>query len=171
MNLKGETAMLTNINSAYKELLSKTKDTIVLSTTQGIMHWDMETMMPPKAVQQRSEQLALLSRIHHKLGTAPEIGKLLNNIQNNKHYQSLSQVKKRNIYLISKNYHEQKALPEKLVGDLALQAAITVNAWKKAKTKKNFSIYKADLQKLFELSKQTADILMKVKETKPHTMP
>ncbi|MFA7397516.1 MAG: carboxypeptidase M32 [Candidatus Bathyarchaeia archaeon] len=166
MNLKGETAMLTNINSAYKELLSKTKDTIVLSTAQGIMHWDMETMMPPKAVQQRSEQLALLSRIHHKLGTAPEIGKLLNNIQNNKHYQSLSQVKKRNIYLISKNYHEQKALPEKLVGDLALQAAITVNAWKKAKTKKNFSIYKADLQKLFELSKQTADILMKVKETK-----
>ena len=54
---------------------------MVLSTAEGIIHWDMETMMPPKAVEQRSQQLALLSRIHHKLGTDPEIGKLLATIQ------------------------------------------------------------------------------------------
>ena len=48
----------------------------------------METMMPPKAVQQRSEQLALLSRIHHKLGTDPEIGKLLGSIQTSPNYPS-----------------------------------------------------------------------------------
>ena len=159
--------MATNNNSAYKELLSKSKDTIVLSTAQGIIHWDMETMMPPKAVEQRSEQLALLSRIHHKLGTDPEIGKLLNSIQTSPDYRkAMGQVEKRNIYLINKSYREQTALPEKLVGDLAMQEAITVNTWKKAKAKKDFNLYKADLQKLFDLSMQAAEILMKVKETK-----
>ena len=50
----------------------------------------------------------------------------------------MGQVEKRNIYLINKSYNEQTALPEKLVGDLAMQEAITVNTWKKAKGKKGF---------------------------------
>ena len=158
--------MTTNNEVTYKELLSKSKDTIVLGTAEGIIHWDMETMMPPKAVQQRSEQLALLSRIHHKLGTDPEIGKLLGSIQTSPTYQAMDQVEKRNIYLINKSYREQTALPEKLVGDLAMQEAITINTWKKAKAKKDFNLYKSDLQKLFNLSMEAAEILMKVKETK-----
>ena len=155
--------MVNNVDSAYKELLSKTKDLIVLSTAEGIIHWDMEIYMPPKAVEQRSQQLALLSRIHHKLGTDPEIGKLLNTIQSDAGYQALGEVEKRNLYLINKNYQEQTALPEKLVADLAMQEAITVNSWKKAKAQKNFNLYKADLQKLLDLSKQAAEVLMKVK--------
>ena len=158
--------MTSNINSAYKELLSKTKDAVVLSTAEGIIHWDMETYMPPNAVEQRSQQLALLSRIHHKLGTDPEIGKLLNTIQTNPEYQALGQMEKRNLYLINKSYREQTALPEKLVSDLAMQEALTVNTWKKAKAKKNFTLFKADLQKLLDLSKQAAEILMKIKQTK-----
>jgi carboxypeptidase Taq len=126
----------------------------------------METMMPPKGVQQRSEQLALLSRIHHKLVTDPEIGRLLAEIQAKPEYVSMGQFEKRNIYLISKSYREQTALPEKLVGELAKQQAITVNVWKKAKAKKDFSLYKTDLQKLYTLNLQAAEILMKVKEAK-----
>ena len=158
--------MIPDINLAYKELLSKTKDLAVLSTAEGIIHWDMETMMPPKAITQRSEQLALLSRLHHKLGTAPEIGRLLAAIQKNVGYQTLAPEEKRNIYLINKSYREQTALPEKLVSDIAMQAALTVNVWKKAKAKKEFSLYKTDLQKLLDLSKQAADILMEVKGSK-----
>jgi carboxypeptidase Taq len=138
----------------------------VLSTVEGILHWDMETMMPPKAVEQRSQQLALLSRIHHKMGTHPEIGKLLDIIQANPNYQELNQEKQRNVHLINKSYIEQKALPEKLVSDIAMQQAVTTNIWKKAKAKKDFNLYKEDLQKLLNLTKQAAEILMKVKKTK-----
>jgi carboxypeptidase Taq len=155
-----------NIDIAYKKLLSKTKDIMVLSTAESIIHWDMEIYMPPKAVEQRSQQLALLSRIHHKLSTDPEIGKLLKAIQSSSMHQALGQVEKRNLYLINKTYQEQNALPEKIVADIAMQQAITVNMWKKAKAQKNFDIYKADLQKLLDLSKQAAEILMKVKQTK-----
>jgi carboxypeptidase Taq len=155
-----------NVESAYKELLSKTKDLVVLSTAEGIVHWDMEIYMPPKAVEQRSQQLALLSRIRHKMATDPEIGKLLKTIQTNAEYQALEVVEKRNLYLINKSYQEQTALPEKLVSDLAMQEALTVNVWKKAKAKKDFNLFKPELQKLLDLNKQAAEILMKVKETK-----
>ncbi len=161
-----QSPLTSNIESAYRELLAKNKDTTVLGTAEGIIHWDMETMIPPKAINQRSEQLALLSRIHHKLGTDPQIGKLLGTIQTSPEYSNFGQVEKRNLYLIDKDFREQTALPERLVGELAMQEAITVNAWKKAKAKKEFNLYKADLQKLFDLSMEAAEILMKVKEVK-----
>jgi carboxypeptidase Taq len=156
----------TNTNSIYNNLLSKIKDTTVMGTALGIIHWDMETMMPPRAVEQRSEQLALLSRVNHKFATDPEIGKLLNTIQKSPKYETFGIVEKRNIYLIRKSYLEQTSLPEKLVADLAKQEALTVNVWKKAKAQKNFNLFKPDLEKLLELNKQAAEILMKVKETK-----
>jgi carboxypeptidase Taq len=157
--------MTRNILSAYKKLLVRTKDLIVLSSAQSIIQWDMETMMPPKAVEQRSQQLALLSRISHKMSTAPEIGKLLNTILTSPQHNTLSDVEKRNIHLIKKSYDDQTALPEKLVSETAKQQAITVNTWKKAKKQKNFAKLKPELEKLTALNKQAAQILMKVKET------
>lgn len=151
---------------AYKQLLAKCKDIIVLSTAEGIIHWDMETYMPPKAVEQRSEQLALLSRIHHQLSTDKQIGEFLKTIKEGPTPEFFGHVEKRNLELIEKSYNEQQALPEKLVSQLAMQEALTISAWKKAKAQKDFKLFKADLQKLFELSKETAEILMKVKKTK-----
>jgi carboxypeptidase Taq len=157
--------MTSKILLAYRKLLTRTKDLIALSSAQSVIHWDMETMMPPKAVEQRSQQLALLSRLSHKMSTAPETGKLLNTILTNSQYNALGEVEKRNVYLIKKNYDEQKALPEKLVSETAKQRAITVNTWKQAKKTKDFAILKPELEKLIVLNKQAAQILMQVKET------
>ena len=159
------TLMTVNIRSAYKSLLNRTKDLVILQSAEAIIQWDMETMMPPKAVEQRSQQLALLSRISHKMSTAPEIGKLLNAILTNPQHDALSEVEKRNVYLVKKNYDEQSALPEKLVAEIARQQAITMNTWKKAKKAKTFSTLMPELEKLVGLNKQAAQILMKVKET------
>jgi carboxypeptidase Taq len=157
--------MTHNFLSAYKRLMTQTKDLIVLQSAEAIIQWDMETMMPPKAVEQRSQQLALLSSIKHKMSTAPEIGKLLHAIRTGKEYDTLGEVEKRNVHLVKKNFDEQTALPEKLVSETAKQQAITVNTWKKAKATKNYALLKPELQKLVDLNRKTAGILMKVKAT------
>ena len=159
--------MSTNLSSAYKKLLEKNKELTVFSTAESIVHWDMETMMPPKAVHLRSEQLALLSQIHHKMSISPQIGKLLDTILKQRHYEMLNEVEKRNVHLIKKNYDEQTKLPTKLVTAIAKQEALTVNTWKKAKASQNYVLFKPELEKLVSLNKQAAEILMKVKETKP----
>ena len=156
--------MTGNIHSAYERLLNRIKDLIVLSSAQSVVHWDMETMMPPKAVELRSQQLALLSRISHRMSTAPEIGKLLNEILTSPQYGTFSELEKRNVFLMKKGYDEQTALPEKLVSEIAMQQAVTVNIWKKAKKAQNFAVLKPELEKLVALSKEAAQILMKVKE-------
>ena len=146
--------------------MEKTKELIVLQNIQSLIQWDMETKMPPRGVEQRSHQLALLSRIGHKMSVSPEIGKLINKIKSSSDYEEMNQIQKRNFYLIQKNYEEQTHLPEKLVTETTRQQVLTVNSWKKAKLKQNFKLLKTDLEKLVELNKKIAEILMKVKKSK-----
>jgi carboxypeptidase Taq len=151
--------------SSYKKLLERMKNIVTLHSAVAILHWDMETMMPPKGIRLRSLQLAMLSRIGHKISTNPEIGRLLEEAGRHPEYNKLDPVQKRNLYLITKHYNEQTKLPEELVAETAKQKAVTIDKWKKAKTAKNFIQFKPELEKLFRLKKTAAEILMEVKET------
>lgn len=149
----------------YNKLLAKSKEFILAMTIHALVEWDMETKMPPKAVNLRSQQLAMLSQLEHKLSTDPEIGDLIEKIRKHPDYDSLNEVEKRNVHLIKKNYDEMTKLPEELVAEIARQSAVTVNVWKKAKDAKNYSMFKPELEKLVELKKKAAEILMEVKGT------
>ena len=158
--------MPANLRLMYNKLLERNKTLTILGSAESIVNWDMETMMPPKAVELRSEQLALLSQIHHKMSTAPATGKLLDATLKHPQYETLGEVEKRNVQLIKKNYDEQTKLSSKIVTAIAKQQALTVNTWKKAKAQKNYALFKPELEKLVSLNKQAAEILKKVKQTK-----
>lgn len=155
-----------DMKPSYDKLMEKAKDVIVLGSTASIVHWDMETKMPPKAVNLRSQQLGMLSQIGHRMSTDPEIETLLSKVEKHADYGSLGELQKRNVYLMRKNYDEETKLPEKLVVETARQEAIAVNVWKKAKAAKDYAMFRPELEKLLDLRRQAAEILMKVKGTK-----
>jgi len=158
--------MPADLRLSYKKLLERNKDILVLGSAATIVNWDMETMMPPKAVELRSEQLSLLSKILHKMSTAPAFGNLLDEVLRHPKCETLTEIEKRNVYLIKKSYEEQTKLPTKLVAAIAKQQTISVNTWKRAKAQKNYALYKPELEKLVSLNKQAANILMKVKQSR-----
>ena len=153
------------IDYYYDKLLEKYKAITILQTIENFIFWDMETKMPPRGIDLRSEQFASLSGIKHKMITDPDIGSLLDKIEKSSDYDSLNFFRRRNVYLIRKIYDEQTKLPEKLVRETAKQEAVTTDVWKKAKAAKEFSIYKPELEKLINLKKKAAEILMDVKGT------
>jgi len=155
-----------DLKASYQQLMARSKDLVVLESTGAIIHWDMETKMPPRAIQLRSQQLALLEQIGHKMLTDPENGRLLDAIERHTDYDSLDQVSKRNVHLTRKAYDEATKLPEELVTETAKQQAIAIDVWKKAKAAKDYSMFKPELAKLFDLRMQAAEILQRVKETK-----
>jgi len=153
------------LGSDYDKLMEKGKKIMVLESIINLILWDMETKMPPKGINLRSQQLAFLKQIEHKTTTDSEIGTLLKKIKGHPNYKSLNELQKRNVYLIKKKYDEMTKLPEELVVETARQRVITVDAWKKAKAAKDFSMFKPELEKLVDLKKKAAEILMKVKGT------
>lgn len=154
------------LKSDYDKLMTQAKEITILQTIQSVVHWDMETKMPPKGINLRSQQLAMLSQIEHRMSTHPEIEALLSKIEKHPDYDGLNKLQKRNVYLTRKFYDEQTKLPEKLVVETARQQAITIDIWKKAKAAKEYSMFKPELEKLLELRMQAAGILMEVKGTR-----
>jgi carboxypeptidase Taq len=158
--------MTDDLKSDYDSLMARAKDTIVLGSVASIVNWDMETKMPPRGINLRSQQLGMLSQIDHRMSTDPEIEKLLLRVEKHSYYGSLTELQKRNLYLIRKNYDEQTKLPERLVVETARQQALAIDVWKKAKAAKNYGMFKPELEKLLKLRMEAAEILMRVKGTK-----
>jgi carboxypeptidase Taq len=159
-------SMNSNLQKAYDGLLAKSKEIAVLQSTTAIVSWDMETKMPPKALNLRSQQMALLELVGHKMLTDPQVGKTLEGIEKDSGYAELDRVQKRNVYIARKAYDEAMKLPESLVFETAKQQTIAVGVWKKAKVAKDYKMFKPELKKMIELRQKAADILMGVKGTK-----
>lgn len=149
--------------SDYNELMARAKDITVLKSAQSVLQWDMETKMPPRGITLRSLQLAQMSQILHRRATDPEMARLLEEIRGHPDYCSLSTAQKRNVHLVKREYDEAVSLPEELVVETARQRAITIDTWKRAKAAKNYPLFRPELEKLVELKKRTAELLMDVK--------
>lgn len=149
----------------YNQLLTRYRELTIFSSAQGVLGWDMMTKMPPKGINLRSEQMAVLSGIGHRMATDPEIGSLLGRIEQDSNYSDLDSIQKRNVHLMRKSYDEQVALPESLVTEMQRQSSIANAVWKKAKAENNWEMFRPELEKNIDLVKKAADILMKVKKT------
>jgi len=79
---------------------------------------------------------------------------------------SLDEVQRRNLYLIRKDYDEKTKLPESLVEAISRQEVIAYQAWHRAKGARDFSIFKPELERMLELKKEWANLLLEVKGVK-----
>lgn len=147
--------------TAYDELIERYKEMTLMETVQAMIHWDMETYMPPRGIGLRSEQLGLLSRLSHRMSVDPEYGRCLDEAE--RASESLDEVGKRNLYLMRRTYDADTKLPEKLVGELSKQQAIATETWKKAKADNDWKMFEPELRKLMELSIEKAELLKGVK--------
>ncbi|TFG29931.1 carboxypeptidase M32 [Candidatus Thorarchaeota archaeon] len=149
---------------SYGKLRERVKTAIQLQSVTGIIQWDMYTKIPPRGLEQRAEQLAVMSQIQHQMMTDPEIGKILSNID--KDSEMLDQFQQREVELVKRNWKIQSALPEKLVTDEAKQKTISTSQWRKAKTARDWKIFQPELEKLLVISRERAEHLIEPTGTK-----
>jgi len=157
---------MSSLKENYERLLEQSKELAVVQSAGAILQWDMETKMPPKGVELKSQQLAFLEKTAHQMLTSPEAGKVLDSIQKDSGYDSLDQVQKRNVYLARKAYDEATKLPEKLVVDIVKQQTVGVNVWKRAKAAKDWKLFMPELVKIKDLTEKKAELLMDIKGAK-----
>ena len=141
----------------YEELLDIYKEKTILSSISGILGWDMEVYMPKGAIELRSEQERLLSGIVHDKNTNPRIGEILNNLEKNP--EKLNDIQKRNVFLVRREYDQATKLPKEFVEEMTKQRNLAYQSWLKAKTEKNFSLFRDDLKKNIEITRRYANYI------------
>jgi carboxypeptidase Taq len=144
---------------SYEKLLLKSKEITIWESVKSIMEWDYETKMPSGGVNQRSMQMALIDQLIHQSWSNPEIKRLLDDVKRSSEYEDFGVEEKRNVYLMQRFYDRETKLPDDLVNAIAKQEVVCNSVWKKAKSLKDFSMFKKDLEKMMELVKKKAQYL------------
>ena len=140
----------------YEELMERLKDIALVRQVGGLLSWDQEVLMPPKAAALRAEQLAWVSKEGHVRQTDPKIGELLEKLEGEK---GLDEVQMANVRLARESYDKATKLPTEFVTELAKHNSKSVISWTEAREKNDFSIFRDDLAKSIELARKKADYL------------
>ena len=141
---------------AYEELLERLKDIDLVNQIGGLLGWDQEVLMPPKAAKLRAEQLSWVSKTGHEKLTHPRIGELLNILEQE---ENLNEIQKGNIRLTRDSYNKATKLPTEFVAEMAKHKSKSQISWTEARAKNDFSLFRDDLAKMVEMSRKKADYL------------
>jgi len=147
---------------AYEKLLEKHREIYLLHLIGRTLSWDTYTFLPPGAVSQRADQNALFVSIWHRMATDKEIDNLLHALEKKSVYESLSQVQKRNLFLMRRSYDMDTQVPEDLYRQLEKQRTITNNAREKALAKNDWSIFEPEFEKMFTLVLEYAQYIQDI---------
>jgi carboxypeptidase Taq len=145
------------MNKLYRECFDVIRDISALGAASGVIGWDQETMMPPKAAGARAEQSSVLASIIHEKFTSPKIGRMLRKLS--KDGIKLSSIEKANVRETLIDYNKSTCLPKDLVRDLARVGSLAQDAWIKARKKSDFKAFAPWLKEMVKLKRKQAKAL------------
>ena len=140
---------------AYKKLKKIFAEASISSDIEGILHWDMATMMPVNARKQRANQLAFMAKLKHGLLSNQQVEDLIKATNED----SLDIKDKVNFYEMKREHLFTSALPEDLVEAISKASATCEGIWQQARKECNFKIVEKSLKELINLTIQESDIL------------
>ena len=135
----------------------------LLGHAAAILGWDQETYMPEKAIEERSEQLAMLSAMRHEKATAPETGELLSKLgadeANPAGSADLSALDSAFVRHVFRDYSRSTKLPKDLVVRIAQATSKGQAVWQAARRDSDFAAFAPALKELLTLTLEVSDAL------------
>jgi carboxypeptidase Taq len=127
-----------------------------LASIKATLEWDQETYLPPSAVEERSEQLALLEGMVHDLQTSPLLGPLTAELAE---ATLPSDEDRALVRLHRREYDRSSKLPKELVEREARLIGVAQPNWAQARKNNDFARFAPHLAQLVDLAREKADLL------------
>ena len=144
-------------------LIELDREIVLIGHIQALLGWDQETYMPPKAVDERSEQIAFLEGIGHEKLISTELGDLLAALGSSSERPagdpSLAPAEGAFLRVLRRAYDRAAKLPTGLVADLARATTLGQSAWVEARSRSDFKAFAPYLERIVELERAQASCL------------
>ena len=144
-------------------LIELDREIALLGHVGALLGWDQETYMPPKAIGERSEQIALVQALAHERAVSGEIGDLLSALGSTTEAPlgdpSLDDRERAYLRVLRRSYDRETKLPAELVAELARETSLSQAAWVEARSKDDFPAFAPFLERMVELKREQAACL------------
>ncbi len=135
----------------------------LLSHVNALIEWDQEVNMPPKALEERAEQISYIEGLIYDASTSTEMGAALKEMgaseETHRGGSNLNDIESAYVRVLYKLYRKQIKLPKDLVVEIAKQASIAQNKWVEARKNNDFDLFKPHLSRLLELTVEKTEKL------------
>ncbi len=138
----------------YRQLEDRFRRVALLGDAEGILHWDMSTMMPEGSANGRGEQLAVLKRAAHEILTAPETRDLLEEAGAAK--ADLDDWQQANLAEMRRDAIHANAVPADLVEALSKAVSSCEMEWRRARAENDFPGILPSLTTVLSLIREVA---------------
>lgn len=143
--------------TAYDELVSRTKEVALLVSCTSVLGWDERTYMPAAGSNLRADQLSLLAGMVHEKFTDKKVGDLLSNLEASPLAKDADSIEAVNIRETRHRYNKDTKLPKKLVEEFTRVTTLAQGEWVKARKKNDFKAFLPWLEQVVKLTKEKAD--------------
>jgi len=138
---------------AYLDLLDHYQRVANLESSQMLLRWDQQVMMPPGGTPARSRQLSALSGLQHELLTADEVGALLDDLE----AVDLTESQAGAVREIRREYERASRVPRELIETISEKTSEALPIWEQAREDDDFDAFAPALEELIELQREYAN--------------
>lgn len=129
-----------------KERLGEVAD---IGRAASVLGWDQQVNMPPGGNEARGQQLATLSKIAQEKFITDEVGRLIDDLK--QEFDGADTDEAALVRVAARNYDKAKRVPPSFIAEQAIVTSKAFEAWREAKSKSDFSIFRPHLEKVVEL--------------------
>lgn len=141
---------------SFQPLLGRMQELKDLSGVIGLLTWDQETYLPPRADAARAAQLSTLQGLYHERLIDPRLGELLEEARAGNH----SEDEQAMVRVLCHERDRAIRVPGRLVRELAEAQSQGLVAWREARKEKRFAGFQPALSRLIGLRREMADALV-----------
>ncbi len=142
-----------------QELKKQLLDLAYLSSATALLHWDLETKMPPRAAAARGAEIALLAGLIHEKFVSPEFEALVTGLMAEAEAGKLSEEDARIVRETFRDFSREKKLPKAFVEELARVTSEAHYVWVEARKKADFAHFLPMLSRIIALKRKEADLI------------
>jgi len=143
-------------NPIVKKIIEKYRVIWSISHALSLMYWDSETYMPREGVRDRAVARAELELLRQQLLLRPDLVELVELADS---VESLNEYERGVVRVLKRMIRIAKALPPWLVAERAKVTEEALVVWREARVKNDFEAFRPYLEKIFDLTRKTADYL------------
>jgi carboxypeptidase Taq len=149
------------VNTLYESALTELRERLLeiddIQRANDVLSWDQTTYMPPGGADGRARQMATLEKIGHARSSDPELGKLLDNLQDYADKLPEDGDEAALIRVAQRDFDRATRVPTALMGEIANHIGQSYSVWTVARPNDDWATMRPILEKTLELSRRYAD--------------
>ena len=139
---------------SYEELHGRFERIATLREALGVLHWDLQTVMPKGGAEARANQLAALELISHELLVDDRMGDWLDTADSTA---ELGGVERANVAEMRRIWTHATAMSPKLVEALSRAGTECLMVWQDARPDNDWASFHGPQQRVLDLVREAAD--------------